>query len=64
MHGLGGASSIYEGSPLRRRLRDADAITDSIQVAPDTWETVGQRSRPLGFNRSGGSSGAGSGAPS
>ncbi|MFG2127032.1 acyl-CoA dehydrogenase family protein [Streptomyces sp. NPDC048751] len=38
MHDLGGASSIYEDSPLQRRLRDADAITAHIQVAPTTWE--------------------------
>jgi hypothetical protein len=42
MHGLGGASSIHEDSPLQRRLRDADAITAHIQVAPTTWEVTGR----------------------
>jgi alkylation response protein AidB-like acyl-CoA dehydrogenase len=42
MHDLGGGSAIYEDSPLRRRFRDASAVTAHIQVAPTTWEITGR----------------------
>jgi alkylation response protein AidB-like acyl-CoA dehydrogenase len=42
MYDLGGASSIYEGSPLQRRFRDAHVATAHFQVAPPTWELAGR----------------------
>lgn len=39
---LGGASAIYDSSPLQRRLRDAHAATQHMLVAPATWELTGR----------------------
>jgi len=39
---LGGGSAIYESSPLQRRLRDAQTITQHMLVAPATWELAGR----------------------
>lgn len=37
-----GGSAIYESSPLQRRLRDAQAATQHMLVAPPTWELSGR----------------------
>ena len=42
MYDLGGASALYDDSPLQRRFRDASAVTAHIQVSPATWETTGR----------------------
>lgn len=42
LHDLGGGSAIYAGSPLQRRLRDAQTATAHAQVAPATWELTGR----------------------
>jgi alkylation response protein AidB-like acyl-CoA dehydrogenase len=42
MYDLGGATAIYEGSPLQRRFRDAHAATAHFQVNPATWELAGR----------------------
>jgi alkylation response protein AidB-like acyl-CoA dehydrogenase len=42
LHDLGGGSAIYAGSPLQRRLRDAETATAHAQVAPATWELCGR----------------------
>jgi alkylation response protein AidB-like acyl-CoA dehydrogenase len=39
---LGGATSIYEKSPLQRRFRDAHVATQHMLVAPATWELTGR----------------------
>lgn len=39
---LGGGVSIYSGSTLQRRARDAEAITHHFTVAPFTWEQAGR----------------------
>jgi alkylation response protein AidB-like acyl-CoA dehydrogenase len=39
---LGGGGSIYSGSTLQRRARDAEAITHHFTVAPFTWEQAGR----------------------
>lgn len=39
---LGGASAIYESSPLQRRFRDANVATQHMLVAPATWELAGR----------------------
>ena len=39
---LGGGSAIYESSPLQRRLRDAQTVTQHMLVAPSTWELTGR----------------------
>jgi alkylation response protein AidB-like acyl-CoA dehydrogenase len=38
---FGGGSSLYEDSPLQRRLRDINAITQHFLVKPDTLTTAG-----------------------
>jgi alkylation response protein AidB-like acyl-CoA dehydrogenase len=42
MYDLGGGASIYEGSPLQRRFRDAHAATAHFQVNSATWELTGR----------------------
>lgn len=42
MYDLGGASAIYDSSPLQRRFRDAHVATAHFQVAPTTWELAGR----------------------
>ena len=39
---LGGASAIYDESPLQRRFRDAHVVTQHMLVAPATWELTGR----------------------
>jgi alkylation response protein AidB-like acyl-CoA dehydrogenase len=39
---LGGATSIYDSSPLQRRLRDSQVATQHMMVAPATWELTGK----------------------
>jgi alkylation response protein AidB-like acyl-CoA dehydrogenase len=38
---FGGGTSLYEESPLQRRLRDINAITQHFLVKPDTLTTAG-----------------------
>jgi alkylation response protein AidB-like acyl-CoA dehydrogenase len=38
----GGATSIYEGSPLQRRFRDVHVATQHVLVAPATYELAGR----------------------
>ena len=38
---FGGGSSLYADSPLQRRLRDINAITQHFLVKPDTLTTAG-----------------------
>ena len=40
---LGGGSAIYDSSPLQRRLRDVNAATQHMLVAPATWELAGRQ---------------------
>ncbi len=42
MYHLAGASSIYDSSPLQRRLRDVHVATQHMMVAPPTWELGGR----------------------
>jgi alkylation response protein AidB-like acyl-CoA dehydrogenase len=42
MYDLGGATAIYDESPLQRRFRDASTVTAHIQVSNGTWETTGK----------------------
>ncbi len=42
MYELGGASSIYERSPLQRIFRDAHVATQHLMVAPPTLELAGR----------------------
>ncbi|HEX4253395.1 MAG TPA: acyl-CoA dehydrogenase family protein [Pseudonocardia sp.] len=42
MYDLGGASAIYETSPLQRRFRDAHTATAHFQVNPATYELLGR----------------------
>lgn len=42
MYDLGGASAIYEDSPLQRRFRDAHAATAHFQVNRSSWELTGR----------------------
>ncbi|MHB8576386.1 MAG: acyl-CoA dehydrogenase family protein [Dehalococcoidia bacterium] len=42
MYNAGGASSIYESSPLERCFRDVHALTQHIIVAPPTLELTGR----------------------
>jgi indole-3-acetate monooxygenase len=42
MYDLGGASAIYEDSPLQRRFRDAHTATAHFQVNPAIWELTGR----------------------
>jgi indole-3-acetate monooxygenase len=42
MYDLAGGSSIYDGSPLQRRFRDAHTATAHFQVNPATWELTGR----------------------
>jgi alkylation response protein AidB-like acyl-CoA dehydrogenase len=42
MYDLGGASAIYDDSPLQRRFRDAHAATAHFQVNPAIWELTGR----------------------
>lgn len=42
MHDLGGGAAIYAGSPLQRRLRDAETATAHFQVNAATWELFGR----------------------
>ncbi|HEV2430321.1 MAG TPA: acyl-CoA dehydrogenase family protein, partial [Burkholderiales bacterium] len=37
----GGGSSVYAESPLQRRLRDINAVTQHFLVRPDTLTTAG-----------------------
>jgi alkylation response protein AidB-like acyl-CoA dehydrogenase len=39
---MAGGSSIYAGSSLQRRARDAEAITHHFTVAPHAWEEAGR----------------------
>ena len=39
---LGGASAIYDESPLQRRFRDAQVATQHMLVGPATWELTGR----------------------
>jgi indole-3-acetate monooxygenase len=39
---LGGGSSIFAGSALQRRFRDAHVATQHMLVAPATWELTGR----------------------
>jgi alkylation response protein AidB-like acyl-CoA dehydrogenase len=39
---LGGGSAIYDDNPLQRRLRDVNAATQHMLVAPATWELTGR----------------------
>ena len=40
---LGGGGAIYDSSPLQRRLRDVNAATQHMLVAPATWELTGRQ---------------------
>jgi alkylation response protein AidB-like acyl-CoA dehydrogenase len=42
MYHLAGGSSIYDSSPLQRRLRDVHVATQHMMVAPPTWELGGR----------------------
>lgn len=42
MYELGGGSSVYESSPLQRRLRDVHVATQHMLVGPATWELAGR----------------------
>jgi indole-3-acetate monooxygenase len=42
MYHAGGASSIYDSSPLQRRLRDVHVATQHVMIAPPTWELAGR----------------------
>jgi hypothetical protein len=42
MYNLGGASSIYAGSPLQRHFRDIHAATQHVMVSPSIYETAGR----------------------
>ena len=42
MHDLAGGAAIYAGSPLQRRLRDAQTATAHFQVNAATWELTGR----------------------
>jgi indole-3-acetate monooxygenase len=42
MYDAGGASGIYDSSPLQRCFRDAHAVTMHVMVGTPTWETVGR----------------------
>jgi alkylation response protein AidB-like acyl-CoA dehydrogenase len=42
MYHAGGGSSIYDSSPLQRRLRDVHVATQHMMVAPMTWELTGR----------------------
>jgi hypothetical protein len=37
----GGGGSVYAESPLQRRLRDINAVTQHFLVRPDTLTTAG-----------------------
>jgi indole-3-acetate monooxygenase len=39
---LGGGSAIYDSSPLQRRFRDVNVVTQHMLVAPATWELTGR----------------------
>ena len=41
-HELAGASSIYEGSPLERLVRDINVATQHMVIAPATWTLSGR----------------------
>ena len=36
-----GGTSLYDASPLQRRLRDINAVTQHFLVKPDTMTTAG-----------------------
>jgi alkylation response protein AidB-like acyl-CoA dehydrogenase len=42
MYHLAGGSSIYDSSPLQRRLRDVHVATQHMMIAPATWELTGR----------------------
>lgn len=42
MYHAGGGSSIYDVSPLQRRLRDVHVATQHMMVAPPSWELTGR----------------------
>ncbi len=42
MYHAGGGSSIYDSSPLQRRLRDVHVATQHMMVAPPSWELAGR----------------------
>ncbi len=42
MYHAGGGSSIYDSSPLQRRLRDVHVATQHMMVAPPSWELSGR----------------------
>ena len=42
MYHAGGGSSIYDTSPLQRRLRDVHVATQHMMVAPPSWELTGR----------------------
>ena len=42
MYNAGGASSVYDTSPLQRCFRDIHAVTQQILVTPPTYELIGQ----------------------
>ena len=42
MYHAGGGSSIYDSSPLQRRLRDVHVATQHMMIAPPSWELAGR----------------------
>ena len=42
MYHLAGGRSIYDSSPLPRRLRDVHVATQHMMIAPPIWELAGR----------------------
>jgi alkylation response protein AidB-like acyl-CoA dehydrogenase len=40
-YAAGGGNSVYESSPLQRRLRDVHAVTQHVSVSTDAYSTLG-----------------------